>query len=647
MGAVGNGFASGIEYLNKNFFSCAGRRCPSSLREFRANVSQNVKTCAKICTVFMDSSFGLSCAIGVVGITTASLCAGEDVVDLITTTILPATTALRTTADAVLAANASLVNATPVAEQVYLCFKQAPTLTISDFPLRDWKPKATDICPDRHIEVDCGALLNNVSSKSSIFLPELMDLGPPFLLSYEEIDSASYDLTKHYLARMLYRMAYSNMTGLVKTVDCLREDIFYVANHTFGKILKFSDLHRGVCQSDNGGNFSHKAIDHLCLSAIGSIDYYFLRPHNVMDHHLFPLPPELSTDPAPKTISNVVQSALTDSCGMCHVATLVFGVGSAVVFVLTSIKALYQQHKARRCGYVKVVDSRLRKATAFMFNDGLLWVASGLGSTILMTLFLHPCSPVEEGAQKAVVVSTVLHGVHAFSKLAAALICKSEDLQVNPEEAVMLEMGILKKSKNMVELQELAFLRFSKILQKMEALEESVDFAEVEEWTSFRFDKIMKRMEILEESVNAAKRQEWLFVLFNEVMQNLEALEESVNAAELQEWASLRFDKIMQKMDVLEESVDGAKWESIRFKKIMMKMKMLEKSVDEAEIQGWDCMRFNEVMQKMKVLEESIESVEKQARDCMCFDEVEKLDPDLLAMDSMFNNYYANVLKTA
>ncbi|WP_194844545.1 hypothetical protein [Candidatus Clavichlamydia salmonicola] len=86
--------------------------------------------------------------------------------------------------------------------------------------------------------MDCEALLHSVSNKTQMFPLEIMDLGPVLWSPYNDILNASYDLKKHYLGSMLYRLTDSNTTILVKTVDCLKEGVFYVANHIFVKLLK-------------------------------------------------------------------------------------------------------------------------------------------------------------------------------------------------------------------------------------------------------------------------------------------------------------------------------------------------------------------------------------------------------------------------
>ncbi|MBF5051364.1 hypothetical protein CLAVI_001007 [Candidatus Clavichlamydia salmonicola] len=61
---------------------------------------------------------------GIVGLTTSSLCAGEDVVNIITTTRLPVTT-LATT-------NAFVVKDNSTTEMVFLCFKDTVQLDEKD-----------------------------------------------------------------------------------------------------------------------------------------------------------------------------------------------------------------------------------------------------------------------------------------------------------------------------------------------------------------------------------------------------------------------------------------------------------------------------------------------------------------------------------
>ncbi|MBF5051396.1 hypothetical protein CLAVI_001041, partial [Candidatus Clavichlamydia salmonicola] len=114
MSGIGNGFSSGVQFLNENFFVHTGRKFPSSFTELKDNVSKNVGTCAKICTAFLDSSLGLALAMGVAGIVTTSLCAGEDMIDVVATTLLPSitTTLLPSTTTTLLPSTTTLLPST-------------------------------------------------------------------------------------------------------------------------------------------------------------------------------------------------------------------------------------------------------------------------------------------------------------------------------------------------------------------------------------------------------------------------------------------------------------------------------------------------------------------------------------------------------
>ncbi|MBF5051363.1 hypothetical protein CLAVI_001006 [Candidatus Clavichlamydia salmonicola] len=426
MGAIGSGFSVGVKYFNEKVLSYTGRRCPSSISELRVNVSKNIKTCTKLCTAFLDSSFGLACAMGVVGLTASSLCAGEDVVNIITTTMLPVTT-LATT-------NASVVKDNSTTEMVFLCFKDTGSLILKDSQIYDWTNPLTNplenICADPHIEVDCGSILNNTELNSTVLKHELMDLEET-QASYEHYFGHVHDLTKSYPAEELYRLCDSNVTMLVKSIECLQESIFYVANQTIGKLLKLSNLRQGVCKTNNFGDLVIKEnLDIFCFNSSLDLIYRSVHANNVSDEYLWPLPSVL-----PTTAANLLTSSSTDSCNTCNTATLVFGVGSAATLLATTMKTLYQQHKERRINRSNISCLGLRKATAVLVNDGLLIAASGLGSSVLMNSLLHPCVPVDEVTNKMVVASTVLYGASAASKMLGALVCASE--KALDEEAII------------------------------------------------------------------------------------------------------------------------------------------------------------------------------------------------------------------
>ncbi|MBF5051338.1 hypothetical protein CLAVI_000981 [Candidatus Clavichlamydia salmonicola] len=56
MSGIGNGCSSGIQSLNDKLFVYMGRKCPSSWKELKTNVTKNIKTCAKLSTDLLNSS---------------------------------------------------------------------------------------------------------------------------------------------------------------------------------------------------------------------------------------------------------------------------------------------------------------------------------------------------------------------------------------------------------------------------------------------------------------------------------------------------------------------------------------------------------------------------------------------------------------
>ncbi|MBF5051346.1 hypothetical protein CLAVI_000989 [Candidatus Clavichlamydia salmonicola] len=425
---ISNGVTSGIEYFNRHVLDYTGRRFPSSMSELRANISRNIKTCAKTCTVFMDSSFGLACAMGVVGVAAASICAGDDVVDIITTTMLPATTLAAT--------NASWVNDNSTKEMVFLCFKDTDPPDLKDVSISAFYSYGDSMCSSSPTKVDCGLKLNNTESNFTIFKPEFMDPKSAYLSSYEHYFSSFYDWNKSYPFLRFYQSNSGNMKGFIKSIECLKENTFYVANQTLGKFLTFSDLRQGVCNSNHRGDFLMKEnLDAFCFNSSWKMEYYVVHAKNISEEHLLPLSSVL-----PTTASNFIEADLTDSCDACNVATLVFGVGSAVALFVTTMKVLYQEHKARRVNQSRSSYLGLRPASAAMLNDGLLIAASGLGFGVLMTSLLHSCNPVNDNTKRVVVASTVLYGASAVSKVLAALICKSKDSEEVADESVLIEL---------------------------------------------------------------------------------------------------------------------------------------------------------------------------------------------------------------
>ncbi|WP_194844565.1 hypothetical protein, partial [Candidatus Clavichlamydia salmonicola] len=412
----------GVEYVNSNFLSYTGRRCPSSFSELRTNISKNIRTCAKACSVFLDSSFGLACAMGVVGLTTSSLCAGEDVLALMTTTILPSTAAPTT-----FPVNISVVNdPDPHTKMVILCFHKTVDYLGSNVSLNAWASNFSQMCHTPPVEIDCSSILNDSFVNDSLSSIQCGNLG-----LFGSTQHVSHDVSSFGVLR-------GDGSGLINALECVKTGVFYVANHTVHKALDVLNLKQATCKISNGSDsfYPRSNVDPFCFDNSNNYSYSVIDLADIQRRCLVPF----DSASSPSTVASFVEATMVDSCNACSTATVVFGVGSASVLVLTTIKALYQQHKVRKLHHSRGSYVGLRQATAIMLDEGLLLAASGLGSSVLMTSLLHPCNPVDASVKNTVLASTILYGVSAASKMFGALACGAQDSEKSLDEVVIIEM---------------------------------------------------------------------------------------------------------------------------------------------------------------------------------------------------------------
>ncbi|WP_194844544.1 hypothetical protein [Candidatus Clavichlamydia salmonicola] len=421
MTRIGNGFIAGLEYVNRNILDYTGRCFPSSLSDIRSNLSKNIRTCAKVGVVFMNSSFGLAFAMGVVGLTTSSLCVGEDVVNLITTTILPATT------------NSSLVNDANMTELAFLCFKQGVNVQVNEGSFHHLMSNVSHIC-DQQEEVDCGLALHNTVRNFSSLEPECLDIGSSIFGMVNDFFHPGYDRDTEYPAVAIYRVEASNISGLVQGLECLQEEIFYVVNHTVGQVINFLGMKQGFCSHNSKSNLDPPK-DAFCFNTSANMAYFAARAEDISEKCLVSLPHNSIF----RTVPSFIEPVIVDAGNTCSKATLVFGVSSVAVLLRTTIKLLDWYHSRER-HHSRSARLGLRKVTAMVLDSWLLIAASELGSSVLLSSLSNPCNPVDEDTKKVIVASTVLYGVSTVSKLLKALVCKPKDEKKLLDKVVIMEM---------------------------------------------------------------------------------------------------------------------------------------------------------------------------------------------------------------
>ncbi|MBF5051318.1 hypothetical protein CLAVI_000959 [Candidatus Clavichlamydia salmonicola] len=393
MGKIGEVVFSSVDYLNSRLFAYVGRQLPLSMVELKSNVSNNVSTCAKICSLFLDSSLGLACAMGVVGVTTASVCAGEDVTEVIMEELTHHSS-----------------------QMVVLCFKKHMG---GEGHFEYWKPGVYNICSTPLVEVDCEKMIAQDSEHKSSVKPECMHVGHYL---YERSPYYSYpnddkEDVRHNHAMHLHSMQGFFMKALVKTTQCLGEAVFYVANQTKGKDISLYDLKQGVCSSTKIA--PQNSLDPFCFSKNLNTSYLHMDPYVSADNCSAPF----YTD----STSIVTEVNVCDSCNNMK---LIFGVGSALTLTVTLMTKIFMQMNKPQ---ISVSRKAKRLGTNF-FHNGLLLGGSVLGSQILVQSLLDSCVPMDDETRQKVIMSIALYGASAFSRLLENTITRPLSVESTPEE---------------------------------------------------------------------------------------------------------------------------------------------------------------------------------------------------------------------
>ncbi|MBF5051319.1 hypothetical protein CLAVI_000960 [Candidatus Clavichlamydia salmonicola] len=443
---IGNGCSSGLESFNNKVLVYTGRRCPSSWGEVKTNISKNVRTCAKLCTAFLDSSLGMAVAMGVVGVATVSVCIGEDVAELAATALLPfVTPSLPPTA-------------LPVDDQkIFLCFKKSDHIKatgVSTF--QAWKSDEYGKCfkastKDTDDEVHCVKSSNYQSQFFQIPVPHCVGLVADEIGLLNKDERVSSD---RYFG-FVYLDWQDGLWVLSKAIECIMEDLFSMMEPQQAtrsnqgkntlcdretKIRQYTDMYGRKKSIDVGA---------YCWPKTFNMSKTYPKFFIPMDKCI-PAAPLTTLSPytTPLTTSVTMLPPQDNACDTCSIMTLAFGIGSGIVLTATLAKVVYKQWKKSIRAIPKGSCNGLKKLTVLTLQEGLLLGASGLGSSTIMTSIMNsdPCSQLSDTRKVIIITSTALYGTSVISRLLGTCITSPLGIEKKAEEDNMVELSMLMSS---------------------------------------------------------------------------------------------------------------------------------------------------------------------------------------------------------
>ncbi|MBF5051304.1 hypothetical protein CLAVI_000945 [Candidatus Clavichlamydia salmonicola] len=405
MTRVGSGFSSGIQFLNENLFVHTGRSCPSSWSELKANVSNNIKTCAnniktcaKMWSAFLDSSLGGAISMSVLGLATASVCMQENLIEAMATTLLPITVPLSTSL--------------PLDdEKVLVCFSKIDYTAATKYNgAPQWSGENYGRCntpttKDKIDEVHCVV----VSAFKKRF-PQMQFPSCP-ALSKSGYQSQGLYTQDDFLGAVF--IFWSNGLWLLsKEVVCMLQSVSYsigVGNQNRDFDLKLTSA---KCTfSAISRNVSTNAI---CWNQKDDMRSKYPKAFIPSDQCVDPSHPTTASPHMTMTPSIHIEENI---CSSCSSMLLVFGVGSALVLMATLVKIIYKQCKKTNRIRYKNSDDRFGKFLILSIQEGLLLGASEVGCGVLVSSVRDLCSPVSKDAKQVLGLSTALYIASAATRL--------------------------------------------------------------------------------------------------------------------------------------------------------------------------------------------------------------------------------------
>ncbi|MBF5051301.1 hypothetical protein CLAVI_000942 [Candidatus Clavichlamydia salmonicola] len=452
MSGIGSGFSSGIQYLNSNFFVHTGRKCPSSWTELKDNISKNMQTCAKICTAFLDSSLGLAVSMGIVGVVTTSLCAGEDMVDVVVTTLFPSITTTATTTTTITTVPASTLIPLSNRELVYLCTQGNKKFLEEDkIASQNWTLDQFGIGQrvghslSQH-DMYCVSLAAYHNKYPNTSFPE-----------FSAIDWSGYSnssISKGYFT-YVYVEETSSHSGfqLSNLTDCMVKGVFDMLgasdSHFFKKASKAK--YKPASMQSLGHINAKDGIDRgaYCWEHNKKMKSHF--PKYFPDLTNFNMSKEVTLAPSTteRTLTTAIDNLTTSvtsmsvttdmsgvdsSCLPCSSMMLAFGVGSALVLTATIAKIIYTHCKRRKRINATVSGNRLGKILTGSMKEWVLLGASEVGCGVLVLSLKDFCEPPSKEAKQMVVISTALYLTSAATRLLGTCITSPVEEDADDEE---------------------------------------------------------------------------------------------------------------------------------------------------------------------------------------------------------------------
>ncbi|WP_194844512.1 hypothetical protein [Candidatus Clavichlamydia salmonicola] len=400
MSGIRNGFSSGLQSFNNNIFVYTGRHCPTNCSEFKANLSRNMKTCAKACTAFLDSSLGMACAMGVLGIVAASVCVGEDLLDVVAATLLPMTTDSPPPKDY---------------EKVLLCFKKQDHLySQNQTSFTSLGTKNIGICWPDNVPKDSNEGVNCL--KTSDYQKFFPNTSVPIC---QDTGSTDYDA-------LVYMFWNQTVWVVSPLINCLSEMAFLVVSSTNGVDTDaLNEL--SICSNDPddvmvtlvAGEVGVKDNDVSCWNNDTTIQSkyknYFVNTTTCIN----PVAPS----------NNYPESH------DCNRMMMAFGAGSIAVLIVTLGKIIYNQCRAKGPKNSK----KGRRLVALTLRDGLLLGASGLGSSVFVLSLVDSHNPA---SKEIIVASTALYWASATFRLINNYITSSIEEKSIYDEKVIVQIPL-------------------------------------------------------------------------------------------------------------------------------------------------------------------------------------------------------------
>ncbi|MBF5051349.1 hypothetical protein CLAVI_000992 [Candidatus Clavichlamydia salmonicola] len=427
MTGLGNGFSSGIQSLNDKLFLHTGRRCPSSWKELKTNVSKNVTTCAKMCSAFLDSSLGMAISIGVLGLATASVCMQEDFIEVVATTLFPATTPAL-----------PLTTAIPIEDKVAFCFSGKDHMKANNLTkISSWvgskigtgKNKTALTDSEEADKIFCVEVVSYRSQFPSQELPKCSSFSNPELSSWVPYYFISWG---------------DGFWNVSSSVRCVMQSL-HASKINLDAVL-FPPKNTLVDPCERGS--SDAVADPYCFkdtdNTVKQAPLYFLDPSwcNISS--------QLTTMTS-VTTSSIFPTIIpvdTNNCTACDSMTLAFGVGSLVILTATLTKLIYKQCKKSSKIKCKNPSNRLCKILILTMQEGLLLVASKVGFGVFISSVKDICKPISENNRQMLVISTALYLSSATIRLIGTCITSPIEEDQEPEEVVGIDLPMLKGLKS-------------------------------------------------------------------------------------------------------------------------------------------------------------------------------------------------------